>query len=406
MSKLNELMQQSCPNGVKYATLGELGTFLGGLSGKSKTDFSDGNATLITYKNVYMNPSLNMNVDDKVKISVGEKQRKIEYGDVLFTGSSETPDECGFSSVVTQVPKEDMYLNSFCFIFRLHDLSIFLPDFLKHLFRSSELRRQIGKTANGVTRYNVSKKLMGKVRIPIPPLPVQQEIVRILDTFTELTARKKQYEYYRSELLKGYQTVELREVVKSHKTGATPKKGKSVYYENATIPWIRTQDVRFNEIESVDSYITEQAVKETGAKWIPENCVIVAISGATAGRCAINKLVATTNQHCLNLEINPSKAMYKYIFYAVANAYDDLIAMKQGARGDLNSSLIMSLRIPLPSLQQQEHILRILGNLDSISSSLESGLPAEIAARQKQYEYYRDKLLTFKEFKPEGADSN
>ena len=103
------------------------------------------------------------------------------------------------------------------------------------------------------------------------------------------------------------------------------------------IPWIRTQDVKFNEITEVDSYITEKAVAETAAKWIPENCVIVAISGASAGRCAINKIRATTNQHCLNLEIDNRLASYRYVFYCVCRSYDELLAKKQGARGDLNS---------------------------------------------------------------------
>ena len=88
-------------------------------------------------------------------------------------------------------------------------------------------------------------------------------------------------------LLRGGQIewLPLRNVVKKHCTGATPKKGNASYYVGGTVPWIRTQDVRFNEINSASSYITETAVKETGAKWIPPNCVIVAISGATAGRC-------------------------------------------------------------------------------------------------------------------------
>lgn len=105
--------------------------------------------------------------------------------------------------------------------------------------------------------------------------------------------------------------LELRSVVKKSCSGSTPTKGNSEYYTNGKIPWIRTQDVRFNEITGVDSYITEKALAETAVKWIPKNCVIVAISGATAGRCAINKIKATTNQHCLNLEIDEKKALYK-----------------------------------------------------------------------------------------------
>ena len=190
-SKLDELIHKYCPEGVEYKTLGNLGKFFGGITGKSKGDFTNGNAKLITYKNVYSNFALKINVEDRVKISDNEKQNILQYGDIIFTGSSETPDECGISSVVTQKTDEKLYLNSFCFFFRFNDLSIMLPDFAKHLFRSSNLRYQIGKTASGVTRFNVSKKLMEKVAIPLPPLDVQSEIVRILDNFTELTAEKE-----------------------------------------------------------------------------------------------------------------------------------------------------------------------------------------------------------------------
>ena len=162
-------------------------------------------------------------------------------------------------------------------------------------------------------------------------------------------------------------------------------------------PWLRTQDVKFNEIYEINSFITEEAVKKTSAKWIPANCVIVAISGATAGRCAINKIATTTNQHCLNMEIDDTKALYKYIFYCVCSQYEELLSRKQGARGDLNSTLILGLEIPLPSLEEQKHIVEILDRFETICNDITTGLPAEIAARQKQYEFYRDKLLTFKE---------
>lgn len=205
MTQLEELIKELCPDGIDYYFLGDIGKFYGGLTGKSKDDFKDGNEKFITYKNVYSNPALDINPIETVKILPNENQRTLEYGDIIFTGSSETPDECGFSSVVTQIPNQKLYLNSFCFIYRLNDKSIILPDFSKHLFRSENLRYQIGKTASGVTRFNVSKDKMARVKIPVPPLPVQEEIVRILDSFTELTAeltaRKKQYEYYRDKLL-------------------------------------------------------------------------------------------------------------------------------------------------------------------------------------------------------------
>ena len=138
-------------------------------------------------------------------------------------------------------------------------------------------------------------------------------------------------------------------------------------------------------------------MEETAAKWIPENCVIVAISGATAGRCAINKIKATTNQHCLNMQIDAEKALYKYVYYCICSKQDELISKKQGARGDLNSSLILGIKIPVPKLEIQKKIVHVLDNFDAICTDLNIGLPAEIEARQKQYEYYRDLLLTFAE---------
>ena len=255
-------------------------------------------------------------------------------------------------------------------------------------------------------------KLTGKdfkaLKIAVPPLEVQREIVHVLDSFTlltaeltaELTARKKQYSFYRDQLLKfetGVRIVPIREVIKHSCSGATPAKGNSDYYDGGTIPWIRTQDVCFNEITNVNSFITEKAVKETAVKWIPENCVIVAISGATAGRCAINKIKATTNQHCLNMEIDKEKALYKYVYYCLCSKQDELISKKQGARGDLNASLIMSTEIPVPNLEIQKRIVKVLDNFEAICTDLNIGLPAEIEARQKQYEYYRDLLLTFAE---------
>ena len=96
------------------------------------------------------------------------------------------------------------------------------------------------------------------------------------------------------------------------------------------------------------------------------------------------------------MQIDSSKALYKYVFFSVCSRYDELIAKKQGARGDLNSSLILSLKIPLPSLEEQQRIVDILDRFDALCNDISAGLPAEIEARQKQYEYYRDKLLNFK----------
>ena len=121
MIQIEKILQEICPDGVQFKELGELGEFYGGLTGKSKEDFKDGNAKFITYKNVYDNMALEIDVEDRVKIDASENQHTLECGDIIFTGSSETPDECGISSVVTRKTEEKLYLNSFCFFFRFRN---------------------------------------------------------------------------------------------------------------------------------------------------------------------------------------------------------------------------------------------------------------------------------------------
>ena len=326
--------------------------------------------------------------------------------------------------LITLIPRDDKQLNA------------------KYLYYSLEGRHYKVPTS-GIPQLTVP--VIKKEKVSIPSLDVQNRIVNVLDNFekicsdlniglpAEIEARQKQYEYYRDKLLTfvetgntilsraeqsraeqsraeqsralikllqyvfGYAVVSLQDVVKKSCSGGTPKKGVSEYYEGGNIPWLRTQEVVFRDICKTECFITESAVKNSAAKWIPENCVIVAISGATAGRCAINKIPLTTNQHCLNLEIDPEMALYRYVYYCICAKQEELLAKKEGARGDLNSTRILSLQIDLPALEEQKRIVSILDRFDAICNDLTSGLPAEIEARKKQYEYYRDKLLTFKE---------
>ena len=207
MSYIDKLLQGQ---EVQWKTLGEIADLYGGLSGKVKTDFSeDTNASYIPYKNIFTNIVVDIEQLDKVRIVEGERQNLVQEGDLLVTGSSEIIDEVGMTSIVPKNIGDNVYLNSFSFGVRFnHDVEL-LPDFLKHLFRSHQMRKQIVKTANGVTRFNISKRLFRELIIPIPPLSVQEKIVEILDKFTtleaeleaELDCRKRQYAYYRTHLL-------------------------------------------------------------------------------------------------------------------------------------------------------------------------------------------------------------
>ncbi|QMV53043.1 restriction endonuclease subunit S [Ewingella americana] len=276
-------------------------------------------------------------------------------------------------------------------------------------------------------RQWISNYAQKKVPVPCPDNPeksfaIQSEIVRILDTFTTLTAeltaelsmRKKQYNYYRDQVLSfkegEFEWKTLGDVTKKWYSGGTPTAGESEYYENGDIPWLRTQEVKFADINSTEIKITQAALKNSAAKWIPENCVIIAISGATAGRSAINKIPLTTNQHCGCLEIDDTKALYRYVFHWVSFNYENIKSLGQGARGDLNSTIIKNFKLPIPyatnpdeSLKEQARIVEILDKFDTLTNSITEGLPREIELRQKQYEYYRDMLFSFP--KPEVAEA-
>ena len=205
----DQLLDLEGKPGVEMKTLGELGAFFGGLTGKTKDDFVDGNAKFVTYMNVFANPALEFSMTGVVRIAEGEKQNKIQKGDILFTGSSETPEEAGMSCVVTKELEGDYYLNSFCFGIRLNQQEQYNLNYLKHILRSFSVRKEIAKSASGVTRFNISKTRLGKIKISIPSLQEQQRIVSILDTFeasiqnleAQLKQREKQYEYYRNKLL-------------------------------------------------------------------------------------------------------------------------------------------------------------------------------------------------------------
>ena len=259
------------------------------------------------------------------------------------------------------------------------------------------------------TPPKLNQKNLKSIKIPIPPLEIQEKIVQILDKFTdyvteltsELTSRKKQYSFYRDKLLSFEDEVyrvewkTIQDISVKIVTGVTPKKSCEDYYLKGTIPWLRTNEVKFNTITTTEKYVTEKAVEETGLKWILPNSIIIAISGATAGRVAMNSIPLTTNQHCCSISVDERIVNYKYLYYWLVNQNRQILSLKQGARGDINMSMIKSLKIPVPSLEIQSRIVQVLDNFDTVCNDLNIGLPKEIELRQKQYEYFREKLLTF-----------
>lgn len=160
------------------------------------------------------------------------------------------------------------------------------------------------------------------------------------------------------------QTVTLGDVCKRVMSGGTPSTRKLEFY-GGDIPWLRTQEVNFGRIYSTGKTISEAGLKGSSAKLIPENSVIIAMYGATAGKVAINKVPLTTNQACCNLIIDSSKANYEYIYYHLLNNYDKLLSAATGAaQQNLGTKQIAAMKIDLPNLVTQNKIAGVLGAID------------------------------------------
>ena len=175
--------------------------------------------------------------------------------------------------------------------------------------------------------------------------------------------------------------------------GGTPKTTNKSYYDGE-IPWIRSGEIKFNIIKSSERNITIEGLNNSSAKLIRPNSVVVAMTGATVGRSAVVEFETSSNQSVAAIETNESIIKYKYLFYYLADKYEELKGMGQGALTSLNLGTIKKLIIPIPSLKTQEKIVEILDKFTNYVTELQAELQAELQDRTKQYEYYRDMLLS------------
>lgn len=382
MSKLQELIKKLCPDGVEFRKLGEVCEIKRGVRVVKNDLINDGKYP------VFQNSLIPLGYYDKNNYPAN----------ITFVISAGAAGEIGYT-------EEPIWAADDCLTIispnNIINKFIYYCLIANKLFFVSKVRRA------SVPR--LSRTVVDNFEIPIPTLEVQNEIVRILDTFTahtaelqaELQARKEQYEYYRNKLLTFDENDErvkwmtLGEVSVNVCSGGTPSTSNKKYYQGH-IPWLRTQEVDWKDVFYTKIKISEDAIKNSSAKIIPPNCVIVAMYGATAGKTCINKIPLTTNQACCNLEINKDIALYKYVYYWLYKEYYKLKALGEGSQSNISGKKIKSYAIPIPPLSEQQRIVSILDKFESLVNDLSEGLPAEIAAVQEQYEYYRNKLLTFK----------
>lgn len=397
MSRLEELIHELCPHGVKKSTLREHVFISDGYPFSSKDYTTSGGLPLVRIGDIFDGRVYKSGVYIFGEKDTDNKGYLITGGEILV-GMSGSTGKTGFNYSLTA------YVNQRIAIIKAKGETL-NNRYLRHLLVNSQFEKYCNDLGTGPQK-NISKNQILKFEIPVPPLPVQQEIVRILDTFTnlqeelkaELEDRKKQFHYYMEALLKGSATkyTSINQICRKVSSGGTPN-SKNLEYYRGNIPWLRTQEVIYEDIYDTEIKITEKAYNESSAHWIPENSVIVAMYGASAARVAVNKIPLTTNQACCNLEVDSAKANYRYVYYWLSLEYENLKSLAEGAQANLNAQKIKDYPIPSLPLDKQNEIVQKLDAFSDLSTSTNFGLPAEIETRRKQYEYYRNKLLTFKE---------
>lgn len=412
MSILEELIQELYPNGVEYMPLGKMAKIVRGASPRPIKKFITTNmdgVNWIKIGDVEPGSKYITETAEKITPDGAKKSRFVKEGDFILSNSM----SFGRPYIMkTQGCIHDGWL-------AISDFDhYFTSDFLYHLLNSNKYQQIMRQKASfGGAVQNLNADIVRELDMPVVALENQREIVRILDNFTDLTveliekltaeftARQKQYEYYRERLLD--RTSEKAKIVSIAELGKwsggkTPSMAETSYWDNGTIPWISSKDMKASTLSDTQDHITEKAVRDASMTVYPSNSIaIVTRSGILKHSfpVAYVPFETTINQDIKMLVVNED-VLPRYAFHVIQGKGKDILAKtkKQGGTVDsLDFQKVLAYKIPLPPLATQEQLAKILDNFDAIYSDLTSGLPAEIEARQKQYEYYRDKLLTFKE---------
>lgn len=387
MSKLEELIQKYCPDGVEYAPLGDC------LSYEQPTKY-------LVESTKY---------DDSFPIPV------LTAGQTFILGYTKESSGVFVASQDNPVIIFDDFTTSFHWVefsFKVKSsaMKMLRPiDEKKALFRYLyHCMKSIMYVPGDHTRQWIGT--YSQFEIPLPPLPVQEEIVRVLDTFTELQAelqaelqkRIQQYNYYRDNLLsfEGRSDVEWKKLGdvadllsgfpfdSSQFTKSGIRLMRGVNIKRGQLCFNDTDDRYWESEKGLEKYI------------VKENDLVISMDGSLVGRSfgMVKKEYLPLLLVQRVARIRSSSANIKYIFYCICNWFPDYVDKKktQGAIPHISMKDISNFPIPFPSLAEQQKIVNVLDRFEALTNDLTAGLPAEIEKRRQQYEFYRDKLLTFK----------
>ena len=400
MSKLDEMIRELCPDGVEYVKLNSVCDIYDGThSTPNYTESGVKFASVENIGNLYATRKYISEKDfEKYKI-------KPRIGDVMMT-------RIGSVGVCTVVDRNEALAFYVSLALLRPQLDKVQSRFLKYAIESIHGRKELRKrTLINAVPIKINKDDIGKVTIPLPPIEIQSEIVHTLDNYTEnvvklqnqltaeLTARKAQYSYYRDKLLTFESRIQL-----------LPLKDIAKFSYGYTDKAQEHGDTRFLRITDIAE---DGTMKPEGAKYILLNDeskkylvkkgdLLLARTGATYGKTLYvpDNSPAVYASFLIKIELDNSKISNRYYWhFSKSNQYwrqaEKLVS--KGGQQQFNTNAVERVVVPVPPLDVQSRIVNVLDNFEKICSDLNIGLPAEIEARQKQYEYYRDKLLTFAE---------
>lgn len=395
MNKVDKLIRELCPDGVNFVKFQDVCQYIRGITyNKSQeTKTNDALSWKVFRANNITLSSNTLNFDD-VKLVKKEVKVKpaqlLKEGDILMCAGSGSKEHVGKVAYI----KEDMDYTFGGFMAVIRCNKTLNSRYLFHILTSRAFSRYLSFALNSTTINNLNAFVMGDFTFPAPPLPVQEEIVRILDKFTELEAeleaelekeqeaRRKQYEWYRDRLLSFDSSHPFAQEARSLalEDVLTIKNGRDwKNLPHGDIPVYGSGGIMGFVNESIYSGPT----------------VLIPRKGSLDKLYFVDKPFWNVDT-VFYTKINDNIVFPKYVFYCLQKAHLEQLN-KAGGVPSLTQSTLNKVRIPVPSIEDQQRITDILDRLDALCNDITTGLPAEIAARRKQYEYYRDKLLSFEE---------
>lgn len=392
MGKLEELINKLCPNGVEYKNLESITKSVNiGINPRKffKLNPDDATGFYVTVRELNglngVNQTEKTDLINDNAINLIQTRANIEKGDILFSNTGTVGKMALVNSdILNWGVNEGIYV-----IKPIGD--IIISKFLYYYLDSNLAYANYSRMFTGSTMKHITQKALLSLNIPVPPLEVQYEIVRILDDFTllsaelsaELKARKKQYNYYRNALLsvngKEYKLGDIA----NFKTGNKPKEILDVGEYEYINAW--TTNSGYSREFNIDgNKVTTPSRGEGGIGFV----------GYQKNDFWLGPLCYAIWSKDENVIIN------KYLYYELSSKKDEILKRKNtGGVPALNGCDLKTIPINVPTIDEQKRIVSILDNFKKICEDTTEGLPAEIEARNKQYEYYRDILLSFKELK-------